>query len=139
MHFCPFCGTLLLVEQCSGSRLFCPTCPYVILVHQPMTVVHDMTACNKKGRDQLEDDFNAASNAAGGAEGGQTTVIRCESGSFRQQGEFEDDAGDAASKNGGVCNSMKAYFIQIQMRSADEPPTTFYKCTECGFQWRSND
>eukprot|EP00823_Brevimastigomonas_motovehiculus_P002525 TRINITY_DN1540_c0_g1_i1.p1 TRINITY_DN1540_c0_g1~~TRINITY_DN1540_c0_g1_i1.p1 ORF type:complete len:110 (-),score=11.62 TRINITY_DN1540_c0_g1_i1:459-788(-) len=38
------------------------------------------------------------------------------------------------------CNNRKAYFMQIQTRSADEPMTTFYKCTnsDCGHQWKEN-
>jgi len=28
--------------------------------------------------------------------------------------------------------------MQIQIRSADEPMTTFYKCTKCSYQWREN-
>ncbi|KAG4306101.1 hypothetical protein PORY_000089 [Pneumocystis oryctolagi] len=34
------------------------------------------------------------------------------------------------------CGNFKAYFFQIQIRSADEPMTTFYKCTKCGHRWR---
>lgn len=34
------------------------------------------------------------------------------------------------------CSNKKAYFMQIQIRSADEPMTTFYKCTNCGYQWK---
>ncbi|KIW44492.1 uncharacterized protein PV06_02956 [Exophiala oligosperma] len=34
------------------------------------------------------------------------------------------------------CESKKAYFYQLQTRSADEPPTSFFKCIECGKQWR---
>ena len=36
------------------------------------------------------------------------------------------------------CDNKRAYFMQIQTRSADEPMTTFYKCTEgqCGHRWR---
>ncbi|CAK9780613.1 unnamed protein product [Cutaneotrichosporon oleaginosum] len=32
----------------------------------------------------------------------------------------------------------RAYFRQLQIRSADEPMTTFYKCVDCGHQWREN-
>jgi DNA-directed RNA polymerase III subunit RPC11 len=38
----------------------------------------------------------------------------------------------------GGCNGTRAYFYQLQIRSADEPMTTFYKCTTCGNQWREN-
>ncbi|WFD00969.1 RNA polymerase III C11 subunit [Malassezia yamatoensis] len=38
------------------------------------------------------------------------------------------------------CDNHRAYFMQLQIRSADEPMTTFFKCTkqQCGFQWREN-
>ena len=36
------------------------------------------------------------------------------------------------------CENGSAYFIQIQIRSADEPMTIFYKCinAKCSHQWR---
>lgn len=37
-----------------------------------------------------------------------------------------------------TCGGTKAYFFQLQIRSADEPMTTFYKCCQCGHQWREN-
>ncbi|KAK5135437.1 hypothetical protein LTR08_005225 [Meristemomyces frigidus] len=36
------------------------------------------------------------------------------------------------------CDSTSAYFRQVQIRSADEPMTTFYRCTECNTDWREN-
>ena len=38
------------------------------------------------------------------------------------------------------CDNRRAYFMQIQTRSADEPMTTFYKCTNhaCSHQWKEN-
>mmetsp|Transcript_41299 Transcript_41299/g.54288 ORF Transcript_41299/g.54288 Transcript_41299/m.54288 type:complete len:106 (+) Transcript_41299:125-442(+) len=33
------------------------------------------------------------------------------------------------------CEFTEAYFMQIQIRSADEPMTTFYKCVDCKKQW----
>ncbi len=35
------------------------------------------------------------------------------------------------------CGNNEAYWWTQQTRSADEPPTEFYKCTKCGYQWRS--
>lgn len=40
----------------------------------------------------------------------------------------------------GKCGNEKAYFFEIQIRSADEPATTFYKCANeaCSNQWREH-
>ncbi|KZV64760.1 hypothetical protein PENSPDRAFT_690471 [Peniophora sp. CONT] len=34
------------------------------------------------------------------------------------------------------CNNERAYYYQLQIRSADEPMTTFLRCTACAHQWR---
>jgi DNA-directed RNA polymerase subunit M len=34
------------------------------------------------------------------------------------------------------CGNEKAYYWIRQTRSADEPSTRFYRCTECGKVWR---
>ncbi|KAF2114429.1 hypothetical protein BDV96DRAFT_96852 [Lophiotrema nucula] len=34
------------------------------------------------------------------------------------------------------CRNDTAYWYQLQIRSADEPMTAFYKCTQCDNQWR---
>ncbi|KAJ5477158.1 hypothetical protein N7539_007302 [Penicillium diatomitis] len=57
-----------------------------------------------------------------------------------KQKEVEDVLGGAnefanADSN---CNGDRAYFFQLQIRSADEPMTTFLKCTSCGARWREN-
>ena len=36
------------------------------------------------------------------------------------------------------CNGGEAAFFQVQIRSADEPMTSFFKCMECGHRWREN-
>ena len=34
------------------------------------------------------------------------------------------------------CGHTKAEYFQQQTRSADEPPTTFFRCLECNHRWR---
>ncbi|GAU98981.1 hypothetical protein RvY_10047 [Ramazzottius varieornatus] len=36
------------------------------------------------------------------------------------------------------CNHKRAYYTEMQTRSADEAATIFYKCMGCGNQWREN-
>lgn len=33
------------------------------------------------------------------------------------------------------CSYHEAYFMQMQIRSADEPMSVFYKCVKCSHQW----
>lgn len=34
------------------------------------------------------------------------------------------------------CGNQRAWYTFKQTASADEPPTRFFKCTECGHRWR---
>ncbi len=34
------------------------------------------------------------------------------------------------------CHNTTAYYWLIQTRSADEPPTQFFRCVKCGHTWR---
>ncbi|RZF34881.1 hypothetical protein LSTR_LSTR012878 [Laodelphax striatellus] len=45
---------------------------------------------------------------------------------------------DSTDEKCPECEHPRAYFMQIQTRSADEPMTTFYKCCNppCGHRWR---
>lgn len=33
------------------------------------------------------------------------------------------------------CNNDKAYYLQLQTRSADEPMSTYYRCCKCAHNW----
>lgn len=35
-----------------------------------------------------------------------------------------------------ACGNDEAWYALQQTASADEPPTRFFKCTECGHRWR---
>ena len=37
------------------------------------------------------------------------------------------------------CENREAYWWMQQTRSADEPPTLFYRCVKCSNSWRSYD
>ena len=45
---------------------------------------------------------------------------------------------DSTEETCPKCEHKRAYFMQIQTRSADEPMTVFYKCCNpvCGHRWR---
>ncbi|PSS21986.1 hypothetical protein M430DRAFT_49169 [Amorphotheca resinae ATCC 22711] len=36
------------------------------------------------------------------------------------------------------CGGEEAAYFQVQIRSADEPMTSFFKCMTCGNRWREN-
>ena len=40
--------------------------------------------------------------------------------------------------NCAKCESNKAFFFQMQTRSADEASTIFYKCVQCKHTWKEN-
>jgi len=42
---------------------------------------------------------------------------------------------DRISAKCSECDNDEAFFMQVQIRSADEPMTTFYKCCNCKHQW----
>jgi DNA-directed RNA polymerase subunit M/transcription elongation factor TFIIS len=42
----------------------------------------------------------------------------------------------ARDKDGKVCGSKRVFSYQRQVRSADEPMTTFASCCQCGTKWQ---
>jgi DNA-directed RNA polymerase subunit M/transcription elongation factor TFIIS len=42
----------------------------------------------------------------------------------------------ARDKDGVVCGSKRVFSYQRQVRSADEPMTTFASCCQCGTKWQ---
>ncbi|BCS27357.1 DNA-directed RNA polymerase III core subunit RPC11 [Aspergillus puulaauensis] len=57
---------------------------------------------------------------------------------FGGKAEFENADRMATQCPAEGCDGDRAYFFQLQIRSADEPMTTFLKCTACGARWREN-
>lgn len=133
LTFCPTCGTLLSLER------------------------EDAAAAARRADVSRASTSSAAAAASGVVVGG--VRLRCASCPYayevtsgvKQRVEHAkktvDDVlgGEEAWKNVDKtsatcpkCAHDLAYFMQIQIRSADEPMSTFYKCArgECAHQWR---
>ncbi|KAI5181544.1 transcription factor S [Nematocida sp. AWRm80] len=82
-----------------------------------------------------------------------SSVFRCEEcdyskeipGIFRVKTEVQPKTKQVAKTNKELpertvfcpeCNNPKAYYYQMQTRSADEPMTIFNTCTKCKNVWR---
>ena len=108
MLFCPQCGnTLLLEHDLSRMQYFCQTCPYLQPIGGGTHLVKKLPLARKKVDDVL-----------GGA---------------NQWANVDQVDATCADTE---CNGRRAYFLQVQIRSADEPSTVFYKCCVCAKTWR---
>ena len=50
--------------------------------------------------------------------------------------EAADEGMPTAEARCEDCGNDRAWYVIKQTGSADEPPTRFFKCTECGHRWR---
>jgi DNA-directed RNA polymerase III subunit RPC11 len=139
MWFCPCDGTLLQIRTSSGSGggggsapstggslghagepqcWYCPTCPYSCTLDRPHASAASANLARhgsnkRKGRrDANGDDNHDVLGGASAWENVDRTTAPCPS-----------------------CGHSQAYFVQIQIRSADEPMSVFYKCCRCSHQW----
>jgi DNA-directed RNA polymerase subunit M len=53
--------------------------------------------------------------------------------------ESVDETQPKAKTECPKCGNQEAFYELRQTRSADESPTAFYTCTECGHKWRDYD
>ncbi|KAM3827052.1 DNA-directed RNA polymerase III subunit RPC10 isoform 1-T1 [Vipera latastei] len=129
--FCPACGNVLVAEEGARCHRFaCTTCPYVRNVTRKV--------CSA-GRGSLA--RQAPPPALTLSPPCQVTSRR-----YPKLKEVDDVLGGAAAWENvdstaepcPKCGHPRAYFMQLQTRSADEPMTTFYKCcsARCGHRWR---
>lgn len=108
LTFCPNCTNMLRITSDDRLRFECSTCPYQFPIEGSLQV-YDRKNIERKEVDDVLGGEGAWDNV-------DQTEINCEAN----------------------CGNTKAYFYQLQIRSADEPMTSFYKCTNCGHQWREN-
>ncbi|KAF2226078.1 RNA polymerase III subunit C11 [Elsinoe ampelina] len=119
--FCPVCGNLLTItavpadelpdseQHRAGNNHFqCRTCPYQMALQGVFYEKKQMVA--KEVEDVL-----------GGADSWKNV-----------------DKQPNVNCVDPNCTGTEAYFRQVQIRSADEPMTTFYRCCVCAKDWREN-
>ena len=106
MYFCPNCGNLLLFELESNGMKL--KCKLCPYIYIVNHTIKSVSKCKQKTIDDVLGGKEAWSIA-------EKTTVNC------------------PNPN---CHHTKAYFMQIQIRSADEPATIFYRCEQCSFQWK---
>ncbi|XP_068651351.1 uncharacterized protein [Aristolochia californica] len=110
MEFCPNCANLLQVEQTSAGNRFRLFCPTCPYVCEIKNKIVKNQFLVQKEVEAIFSGEDALKNAP-------KTEATCP-----------------------ACNFGQAYFRQMQIRSADEPMSTFYKCCNgtCNKEWRED-
>ena len=129
-------------------RFFCRTCPYVFQLKSKVTseatlerkVVDDVLGgpAAWKNADQTE---GARALAATTACHRSACLSFPHPACHRHRARLrlpQPASAPLSAANCGKCGNDRAYCQQLQIRSADEPMTTFYKCTACGMRWRED-
>ncbi|KAJ2717862.1 RNA polymerase III C11 subunit [Coemansia sp. Benny D115] len=111
MHFCPSCSNLLLVENGAGQNgETCLVCQTCPYMFPISKPYISRTILKRKEVDDVLGGEEAWANV-------DSIEVTCPK-----------------------CQHERAYFMQIQLRSADEPMTLFFRCcnTACGHNWKEN-
>ncbi|CAL9053559.1 uncharacterized protein LOC135640977 [Musa acuminata AAA Group] len=110
MEFCPTCGMLLQIERASQGRRCRLFCPTCPYV---CTISNKMVIKHNLVKKELEHIFSGADSM----KFAPRTAATCPR-----------------------CHHGEAFFRQMQIRSADEPMTTFYRCCNerCNYEWRDD-
>ncbi|KAJ1280564.1 hypothetical protein BS78_04G242600 [Paspalum vaginatum] len=110
MEFCPSCGVLLQIDPGTGIHRLRLFCPICPYVCPIQSKIVKKAKLVKK----------------------EVALIFSESDSLKLAAK-----GPATCPR---CNHGEAFFKQLQIRSADEPATMFYRCCneECQLEWRED-
>ena len=106
LTFCPTCANMLLVDHSPYGGGLKLYCQTCPYAYDITTTVRSEVQCETKEVDDVLGGEDAWKNV-------DKTEATCPK-----------------------CDHGQAYFMQIQIRSADEPMSTFYKCCKCSNQWR---
>jgi DNA-directed RNA polymerase subunit M len=103
---------------------FCPNCGKVLtLVKKSDTVV---LVCKKCGFEKVVE--KAVTQVASKKKAKVPTV--------EKEAPSEEEVLPTVDVICPECGNNKAYWWTVQTRSADEPMTTFFRCTRCKHTWR---
>ncbi|MFB9806058.1 transcription factor S [Haladaptatus pallidirubidus] len=106
MQFCDDCGSMM---KSMGSKMVCAN--------------DDCQATTAKDEERAKEFVSTE-------EQGDSEVIETEEGA-----DFEGKP-TATDVTCDKCGHGEAWYTIKQTASADEPPTRFFKCKECGYRWR---
>ncbi|CAK5089978.1 unnamed protein product [Meloidogyne enterolobii] len=122
--FCPACGTLLtLGEGNSCNQFSCKSCSYVLPIVEKLS---SKIYTKKKEEEKILGGAEMWENAQ--VTNGYFYLIKF----YLKLGRIVVGVMERCP----VCSHDKAYFQQIQTRSADEPMTIFYRCASCAHRWK---
>ena len=112
MEFCPKCAMRLALRKSGdatgGLILVCPKCGYTKEA-SPELPVSPPAAANSNIQEQI-------------------AVIGEEEAKIRTMPTMKAEC--------PKCQNSEAYWWMVQTRGADESPTQFFRCTNCGYTWR---
>lgn len=107
LTFCPTCANMLLVDHSRYGGGLKLYCQTCPYVYDITTTIRSEVKTAKKEVDDVLGGEDAWKNVD------KTYISGCPK-----------------------CDHDMAYFMQIQIRSADEPMSAFFKCCKCAHQWR---
>ena len=84
--------------------------------------------CSSCGNEQPRDEERAAAFVSTAGQDESDVVETAEDVAFEGQPTTEETCEE--------CGHDRAYYTFKQTASADEPPTRFFKCVDCGHRWR---
>ena len=100
---------------------FCDDCGSMMKKQDGVMVC---TSCGASAEQDAEEDFVSTTEQSG------EELIETEAGA---NFEGKPTADDVTCEE---CGHGVAWYTIKQTGSADEPPTRFFKCKECGYRWR---
>lgn len=126
MNFCPYCANILLIRKKTDTFSFsCPTCVYSYPIIKKVKKVQEISPI------KLDEIISGSSAQT------MKSILNLKTNAYHPSHLFS--LWDLVPCEKG-CGNEYAFYEQLQTRSADEPTTIFYKCTnpECGYCWREN-